>query len=604
MEHLLEIEGATLKSVMRGDVIEGLVVGVEPDELLIDIGLKAEGVVPERELWDTRSEEPRPDHAIGDKVLVYVVQPEGDGPAVLSIRRAAQEKVWRVTQDLFDNGTIIEATVLEYNKGGVLVDVGPRGFVPLSQLTSLRRGPGDETEEELNAKLEELIETKINVKIIELDRRRNRLILSERVAQREMRAQRREVLLEELQVGQIRKGVVSNICSFGAFIDLGGADGLAHISELSWSRVESPEDVLSPGQDVDVYILSLDREEKKIALSLRRAQKDPWAALEERYTVNQVVEGEVTKLAPFGAFVRLEDGIEGLAHASDLGDTALDSLTENQTGKFQILSIDPSRRRIRLVPVDIDAPLDDALEAQGALAAVAEGPTDEPAESAEAPDEAEAADEEPADDQADSESPEAAEVEVAATEAEAEVEVAATEAEAEVEVAATEAEAEVEVAATEAEAEVEVAATEAEAEVEVAATEAEAEVEVAATEAEAEVEVAATEAEAEVEVAATEAEAEVEVAATEAEAEVEVAATEAEVEAAATEAEAKPEPVAEAEVAATMVPAETPESEPVSDDAEAAEAKNEDAATASSEGTVTETLADDAKMEAEERSES
>ena len=383
MEQLLEIEGAMLKSIVRGDVIEGVVVGVDPDELLVDIGLKAEGVVPERELWDTRSEEPRPDHAVGDTALVYVVQPEGDGPAVLSIRRAVQEKVWRVTQDLFDNGTIIEATVLEYNKGGVLVDVGPRGFVPLSQLTSLRRGPGDETEEQLNAKLEELIETKINVKIIELDRRRNRLILSERVAQREMRAQRREVLLEELQVGQVRTGVVSNICSFGAFIDLGGADGLAHISELSWSRVESPDDVLSPGQDVDVYVLSLDREEKKIALSLRRAQKDPWAALEERYAVNQVVEGEVTKLAPFGAFVRLEDGIEGLAHASDLGDTALDSLNEDQTGKFQILSIDPSRRRIRLAPVDIDAPLDDAFEAQGALAAVAEGPADEFVESPE-----------------------------------------------------------------------------------------------------------------------------------------------------------------------------------------------------------------------------
>ena len=199
-------------------------------------------------------------------MLVYVVQPEGDGPAILSVRRAAQEKVWRATEDMFENGTIIEATILEFNKGGVLVDVGPRGFVPLSQLTSLRRGPADETEEELNAKLSEVVGQQIHVKIIELDRRRNRLILSERVAEREMRSQRREVLLDELQIGQIRKGIVSNICSFGAFVDLGGADGLAHISELSWSRVESPEELLSPGEEIDVYILSLDREDKKLSL--------------------------------------------------------------------------------------------------------------------------------------------------------------------------------------------------------------------------------------------------------------------------------------------------------------------------------------------------
>ena len=350
MEDLLGEPGAAMPTVMRGDVVEGLIVRVEPDEILVDVGLKAEGVVPDREIWDTRNEDPRPEFKSGETVLVYVVQPEGDGRAVLSVRRAAQEKVWRATEELYQNGTIIEATITEFNKGGVLVDVGPRGFVPLSQLTSLRRGPGDETEEQLAAKLSELVATKINVKIIELDRRRNRLILSARVAEREMRSQRRETLLEELEVGQIRKGIVSNICSFGAFIDLGGADGLAHISELSWSRVESPEEVLKPGEEIDVYVLSLDREEKKIALSLRRATKDPWQALEQRYTADQIVRGEVTKLAPFGAFVRLEDGIEGLAHASDLGDAALDAIHEGDTGEFRILSIDGGRRRIRLSP--------------------------------------------------------------------------------------------------------------------------------------------------------------------------------------------------------------------------------------------------------------
>ena len=377
MEDLLNEPGGAMQGISRGDVIEGLVVGVDPDELLVDIGLKSEGVVPQRELWDSRSEEPKPVFSIGDIAFVYVVRPEGDGPAVLSVRRAAQEKVWRATEELFENGTIIESTVQEYNKGGVLVDVGPRGFVPLSQLTSLRRGPADETEEELNAKLSELVDRQIYVKIIELDRRRNRLILSERVAEREMRAQRREVLLDELQVGQVRKGIVSNICSFGAFIDLGGADGLAHISELSWSRVESPEEILRPGEEVDVYVLALDRVDKKIALSMRRATTDPWADLTSRFQEHEIVPGTVTKLAPFGAFVRLADGVEGLAHSSDLGNAALHMVNEGDIGQFRILSIDAQRRRIRLTPVEIYPPPDEDYgehEMEGELAAVAESP--------------------------------------------------------------------------------------------------------------------------------------------------------------------------------------------------------------------------------------
>ena len=377
MEDLLNEPGGQMQGISRGDVIEGLVVGVDPDELLIDIGLKSEGVVPQRELWDSRSEEPKPSFSLGDIAFVYVVRPEGDGPAILSVRRAAQEKVWRATEELFENGTIIESTVQEYNKGGVLVDVGPRGFVPLSQLTSLRRGPADETEEELNAKLSELVDKVIYVKIIELDRRRNRLILSERVAEREMRAQRREILLDELQVGQVRKGMVSNICSFGAFIDLGGADGLAHISELSWSRVESPEEILRPGEEVDVYVLALDRVDKKIALSMRRATTDPWADLATRFEENQVVPGTVTKMAPFGAFVRLSDGVEGLAHSSDLGTAALHMVNEDDIGQFRILSIDVGRRRIRLTPVEIYPPEAEDYESpevEGELAAVAESP--------------------------------------------------------------------------------------------------------------------------------------------------------------------------------------------------------------------------------------
>jgi small subunit ribosomal protein S1 len=222
----------------------------------------------------------------------------------------------------------------------------------MSQLVSLAPSSSEDSRDDIAERLGQLVGKTLQMKIIEMDRRRNRLILSERAAQRDLRSERRESLLEELRVGQIRKGVVSNLATFGAFIDLGGADGLAHISELSWSRVNSPSEVLRPGQEVDVYILALDREEKKIALSIRRALEDPWDALEERLSSEQVVEGMVTKLAPFGVFVRLEEGVEGLAHASDLDEEAMLSLREGQTLDFRVLSLQTDRRRIRLVPAE------------------------------------------------------------------------------------------------------------------------------------------------------------------------------------------------------------------------------------------------------------
>jgi small subunit ribosomal protein S1 len=294
----------------------------------------------------------RPQISIGETIPVYVVQPEGEGAAMLSLRRAMQEKQWRETEAIYNEGKIIEAKVTEFNKGGVLVGVGPRGFVPMSQLVSLAPSSSEDSRDDIAERLGELVGKTLQMKIIEMDRRRNRLILSERAAQRDLRSERRESLLEELRVGQIRKGIVSNLATFGAFIDLGGADGLAHISELSWSRVNSPSEVLRPGQEVEVYILALDREEKKIALSIRRALEDPWDALEERLASEQVVEGTVTKLAPFGVFVRLEEGVEGLAHASDLDEESLLSMYEGQTIDFRVLSVQTERRRIRLVPAE------------------------------------------------------------------------------------------------------------------------------------------------------------------------------------------------------------------------------------------------------------
>ena len=358
MDDLLDSGDHEVNVFRRGEVIDGVVVRVQVEEIMLDVGLKAEGVVVGRELFDPHLMDSRPELEIGESIPVYVVQPEGEGAAMLSIRRALQEKLWRETETLYNEGKIIESRVTEFNKGGVLVDVGPRGFVPMSQLVSLAPAAPDETREDVAARLSELVNKTLKLKIIEMDRRRNRLILSERAAERELRSERREQLLDELQVGQMRKGRVSNLASFGAFIDLGGADGLAHISELSWSRVSSPGEILQPGAEVDVYILSLDRVEKKIALSIRRGQPDPWSTLEDRYTPEMVVEGTVTKLAPFGVFVRLEEGVEGLAHASDIGEDALASMREEDVLDFRILSIESRRRRIRLTPAGAE---DDAM---------------------------------------------------------------------------------------------------------------------------------------------------------------------------------------------------------------------------------------------------
>ena len=370
MDDLLDSGNHEVNVFQRGEVIDGVVVRVQVEEVMLDVGLKAEGVVVGRELFDPHLMDSRPELEIGESIPVYVVQPEGEGAAMLSIRRAMQEKLWRETESLYNEGKIIESRVTEFNKGGVLVDVGPRGFVPMSQLVSLAPAAPDETREDVAARLSELVNKTLKLKIIEMDRRRNRLILSERAAERELRSERREQLLDELQVGQMRKGRVSNLASFGAFIDLGGADGLAHISELSWSRVSSPGEILQPGAEVDVYILSLDRVEKKIALSIRRGQPDPWSTLEDRFVPEMVVEGTVTKLAPFGVFVRLEEGVEGLAHASDIGEEVLASMREEDVLNFRILSIESRRRRIRLSPAGAEdgmAELDVADDGEGTV---------------------------------------------------------------------------------------------------------------------------------------------------------------------------------------------------------------------------------------------
>lgn len=349
----------------RGATVEGTVVRIDPDEVLVDIGRKSEGVVPARELGAPESDLGRPLH-VGDRILVTVLQPESpEGQMVLSYRRAGLERLWRVAQDLLESGDLVEAGVIDVNRGGAIVDVGPpphlRGFVPVSQLVSLRRSAeGEDDAEAVTQQLRDLVGGRLQLKVIEVDRKRNRLIMSERQATRDLRAQRRETLLQEIEPGQIRRGRVSNLANFGAFIDLGGADGLVHISELSWGRVNHPREVLEPGQEVDVYVLSVDRERRKIALSLKRAQPDPWETIEQRYEPGELVYGTVVKQAQFGVFVQIEEGIEGLVHSSEIQPHVRRILQEGQRLPFRIVSIDLERRRLRLTPA-----LDDAQEPEG-----------------------------------------------------------------------------------------------------------------------------------------------------------------------------------------------------------------------------------------------
>ncbi len=352
MEALLA-ESNTPINIKRGDVVDGVIVRIDQDEILVDIGLKSEGVLSTKELpaagdWSFDNLH------LNDKVLVYIIQPETpDGHALLSLKRANAERQWRIAEEQYKNNELLKARVIDYNKGGLIVDVsGIRGFVPISQILNLKReevASGGENQETA-AKLQSMKDKELQLKIIEINRARNRLILSERLAVQEWRQRRREELLDELKPGEVRRGVVSNLANFGAFIDLGGADGLVHISQLAWSRVNHPSEVLKVGQEVEVQVLSVDKEKKKIALSIKRAEVDPWTTVEQRYTPGQVVTGTITKIAPFGAFARIEDGIEGLIHLSELtpGMDPKTNLHEGQQLQLRILRIDAERRRLGL----------------------------------------------------------------------------------------------------------------------------------------------------------------------------------------------------------------------------------------------------------------
>lgn len=349
MQGLMNEVDNEYRTPQRGDVLDGVVVSVDRDGILVDIGTKSEGLIPGHEAQQYLD---RDEIHVGDEVLVYVVHPENqDGHVVLSLNRARAERGWRTMQKQLDEGEIFEAEVIDYNKGGLIVNAdGVRGFVPMSQVAGVRLDSS--SEEEIKEKLATMVGQKVFVKVLELNRRRNRLILSERQAIQERRGLRKEQLINELHEGEVRHGRVSSLCDFGAFIDLGGADGLVHLSELSWRQVSHPREVLKVGDEVDVYVLNVDREKKKIALSLRRLQPEPWTTVAERYNVGDLVKGTITKLATFGAFARVEDGIEGLIHISELADGHVahprNVVNEGDVVTLRVLRVEPARRRLAL----------------------------------------------------------------------------------------------------------------------------------------------------------------------------------------------------------------------------------------------------------------
>ena len=363
MSQLLD-EMGDIKPVRRGDIVEGAVMRAdESDGLFVNIGQKSEAHVPANEMRTVETDDIS--SLAGGTIIAMVVRPEtGDNPAILSVDRAVGEQGWRSLEKAMESGEVIEGKIAGFNRGGSIIEVeGVQGFVPMSQLISVPRErfriyqeeganiPAEEREAIQNAQTAE-IGRDIQMKVLEVNRSRNRAIFSERQAVQESRDRLKAKLIQELSEGEVRKGMVTGISSFGAFVDLGGADGLIHISELSWSMVNSPEEVVSVGQEVDVYVLRVDAENMKIALSLRRLQPEPWETIHERHNVGDVVDAKVTKLTNFGAFARVEDSIEGLIHISELSARMINHprevVREGDDVRVKILRIEPERRRLGL----------------------------------------------------------------------------------------------------------------------------------------------------------------------------------------------------------------------------------------------------------------
>ena len=341
-EDFLAAVDATIKYFNDGDIVGGTVVKVDHDEVLLDIGYKTEGVIPSRELSIKHDVNPDEVVEVGDEVDALVLTKEDkEGRLILSKKRAQYERAWGAIEELQAKEEPVTGTVIEVVKGGLILDIGLRGFLPAS-LVEMRRVRD----------LEPYIGQELEAKIIELDKQRNNVVLSRRAYLEQTQSEVRSEFLHQLQKGQVRKGVVSSIVNFGAFVDLGGVDGLVHVSELSWKHIDHPSEVVTVGDEVTVEVLDVDLDRERVSLSLKATQEDPWRVFARTHAVGQIVPGKVTKLVPFGAFVRVEEGIEGLVHISELAQRHVEVpdqvVTVGQEVMVKVIDIDLERRRISL----------------------------------------------------------------------------------------------------------------------------------------------------------------------------------------------------------------------------------------------------------------
>ncbi|MEC7820008.1 MAG: 30S ribosomal protein S1 [Actinomycetota bacterium] len=341
-EDFPEVLEQTMVNFANGDIIEGTVVSVTRNEIMVDVGYKSEGVIPSRELSVQKDKDPRSILNIGDKVQALVINKEDDdGRLLLSVKRAKYEKAWKEIEKLTKEGSSVKGTVVEVVKGGLIVDIGVRGFLPAS-LIDVRRIKDLDS---FNGK-------EIEAKIVEFDRQKNNIVLSRKAYMEEEMSDERQEFLDDLEVGNIKEGKVSSIVNFGAFVDIGGMDGLVHVSELSWRHVENPNEVVKVGDKVDVKVLEIDTDKSRISLSIKQVTDDPWENFSLNFKEGDIADGVVSKVVPFGAFVTLAGGVEGLVHVTEISLTEIKSpeleLGIGQKVQIKLIEIDSDKRKVAL----------------------------------------------------------------------------------------------------------------------------------------------------------------------------------------------------------------------------------------------------------------
>jgi small subunit ribosomal protein S1 len=358
MESLLASESLSIDLPKAGEIRKGTIASISQNQILISIGAKSEGVVAGKEL-EQLTEEERAALKVGQELDVFVIIPEdNNGNVVLSLKRAFEQIAWENVEKMIADETVFDTKIIGFNKGGIIAAIGSlRGFIPSSQISAVRRAQstGDKPEQ----RYQKMVGQPISVRIVEVDRERRRLILSERAASSESRSELKERVISELEEGKTYTGRVTSLADFGAFVNINGADGLVHLSEISWDHVTHPKEVLEVGQEVNVKVINIDREKRRIGLSIRALQDDPWKSRMEKFSVGQLVEGAITRLTKFGAFARLEGDIEGLIHISELSENRVEHpkevLHEGDVKTLRIIRIDPDQHRIGLSLRKVDS---------------------------------------------------------------------------------------------------------------------------------------------------------------------------------------------------------------------------------------------------------